>query len=420
MILSILAALLLTPMAPNAAAQPASDASTPQEYAPPVTILISIDGGRADYLDRGVTPALSALAEKGVTGPMHPSFPSKTFPNHWTLVTGLRPDEHGITANNMEDPRRPGERFSTATSDPFWWNEAMPVWVAAEQAGIRSAIMFWPGSNVAWGAAPDPADPDHMLEGTRPSDWQQFNQAVTNRQRVNAVLDWMRRPADIRPQFVALYFDTIDTAGHHFGPDDPRTTEALHALDAEIGRLVTELHTMGREANIVVVADHGMAAVSSDRVIALDTLLPAEDARIIEHGPYATLQPAPGHEQDVAAALGRPHEHMRCWPKERIPERFHYGHHRRIPAWLCLAKSGWSILPTAGRAEGGAHGYDPEDPEMAALFIASGPAIKAGTTVDAFDNIAVEPLLRRLIGLPQRREAKPGALTEVLKEADER
>ena len=122
--------------------------------APPVTILVSIDGFRADYLERDVTPTLSALAENGVSAAMRPSFPSKTFPNHWAIATGVYPDRNGIVANRMEDPRRPGEVFTLASADPFWWNEAEPIWVTAERAGLRTAVMFWPGANVAWGQEP--------------------------------------------------------------------------------------------------------------------------------------------------------------------------------------------------------------------------------------------------------------------------
>ncbi|NCU11091.1 MAG: alkaline phosphatase family protein, partial [Sphingomonadaceae bacterium] len=180
-----------------------------------IVILIGIDGFRPDYLDRGVTPHLSALASGGISGPMRPSFPTKTFPNHWTLVTGVVPDRHGIVGNRMEDPARPGELFSMANEDPFWWSAAEPIWVMAERAGIRTATMFWPGSNVGWGGTR--ARPNATTEGgIRPADWQSFNQAVNNTQRVNAVLDWLRRPPAIRPRLVTLYFDTVDTAGHEF------------------------------------------------------------------------------------------------------------------------------------------------------------------------------------------------------------
>ena len=126
-------------------------AATQIEQREPVTILVSIDGFRPDYLKRGVTPHLSALAAAGVSAAMRPSFPTKTFPNHWAIVTGDRPDRSGIVANKMEDASRPGETFTMATDDPFWWNEAEPIWVTAEKAGDRTGTLFWPGYNVAWG-----------------------------------------------------------------------------------------------------------------------------------------------------------------------------------------------------------------------------------------------------------------------------
>ena len=104
--------------------------------APPLTVLISIDGFRADYLDRGVTPVLSALAAGGVRADMRPSFPSKTFPNHYALVTGLRPDRNGIVDNNMYDVAITPQKFTMSAavaSDPRWWNEAEPIWVIATE-----------------------------------------------------------------------------------------------------------------------------------------------------------------------------------------------------------------------------------------------------------------------------------------------
>lgn len=368
----------------------------------PVTILVSIDGFRPDYLDRGVTPNLSALAAGGVSAAMRPSFPSKTFPNHWAIVTGLRPDRNGIVANTMEDPRRPGETFTMATDDPFWWNEAEPIWVAAEEAGIRTATMFWPGANVGWGGTLKPHGHDGVEGGTRPEDWQQFNQAVTGVQRVNAILDWLRRPAAIRPKFLTLYFDTVDSAGHGFGPAAPETTQAVADVDAVIGRLTAGLRDLGQPANLIVVADHGMAPTSSERVVALDTVLPAADARVVESGPYATFVPAPGRDAAVAAALLKPWPHMQCWRKSAIPVRFHYGKNDRVPPFLCLAEDGWSLAKTKPDRPftGGNHGYDNDQADMRALFIANGPAFAHGRTLATFDNVDVAPLLRDLIGLP--------------------
>lgn len=363
-----------------------------QEPERPVTILISIDGFRADYLDRGITPNLEALAERGATGPMRPSFPTKTFPNHYTLVTGLRPDHHGISGNSMIDPERPGEMFSLGNPaqalDPFWWDEAEPIWVTAEKAGVRTGTMFWPGSEVE-------------IHGVRPQDWQRFDQNVTNVQRVDTVLDWMRRPADIRPALVTLYFDTVDTAGHRFAPESEEVNAAIAEVDERIGDLVAGLAALGRSANVVVTADHGMHATSEDRVIQLDELIDSASYVAVETGPYAAIEPVTGTDSRVADALLVPHEHMDCRRKEALPERLHYGSNPRVAAIICIAENGWTILsgPPRYPVTGGAHGYDNLDPNMLALFIASGPDIAPDTRLDTFDNVHVYPLLARLAGV---------------------
>ncbi|NYT42957.1 alkaline phosphatase family protein [Sphingomonas sp. R-74633] len=398
-----LAAILQACATAPVAAPPPAPAPVAMEQRAPVTILVSIDGFRSDYLGRGVTPTLTRLATGGVTAPMHPSFPSKTFPNHWTLVTGLYPDHHGITANKMEDEARPKEVFTMSTDDPYWWNTAEPIWVDAEKAGIRSATEFWPGSNVAIGGTKASEWPYEMQGGTRPSDWAQFNQVITGEQRVNAVLDWLRRPAAIRPKLVTLYFDTVDTAGHTYGPDDKRTTDAVADIDKSIGMLVDGLAALGQPANLIIVADHGMAQTSSARVALLG--IGPDDAHVVETGPYASLIPAPGREALVEKALLGKHEHFECWRKAEIPARFHYGTNPRIPPIFCLAETGWQLLDKPPKRDqvGGNHGFDNMAPEMSALFIANGPAFRPGV-LPAFTNVDVYPLLRDLIGLP----AKPG------------
>ncbi len=379
----------------------AMSAAAAVEARVPVTILIGIDGARPDYLSDTATPNLSRLAAGGVSAAMQPSFPTKTFPNFWTMATGVRPDKSGIVGNKMEDARRPGEHFTMETDDPFWWNAAKPIWIAAEQAGIRSATMFWPGSEVAWGGT---GKPDHGVYagGAHASDWQAFNAAVTAGQRVDAVVDWLRRPAATRPRFVTLYFDDVDIAGHDHGPAAPQTRAAMHAVDAQIGRMQRELAAMGQPANLIAVADHGMAAVANDRVIAFDRVAPADSFRLIETGPYAAIEPMPGREAALAAALVRPHPQMQCWPKAAIPARLRYGTNPRVSTFLCLAATGWTITASTPSkpVHGGAHGYDDAAPEMQALFVAGGPAFRSGVTLPSFRNTAIHPLLRRILGLP--------------------
>lgn len=369
----------------------------------PITLLISIDGFRPDYLERGATPNLNALAAKGISAAMRPSYPSKTFPNHWTLVTGLRPDRSGIVANKFLDAGKPGETFTMMSDDPFWWNTAEPIWVTAEKAGIRTATAFWPGSNVAWGGERAKEWPNPMVGGTRPQDWVQFNQALSDRQRVDIVVDWMRRPADTRPRFVTLYFDEVDTAGHQYGPADPRTTEAVAAVDAAIGRLVEQLTALGQPVNFVIVADHGMAPIAEDRVILLDSFSNTKDYDVVEDGVYASINPKPGKVAKVEKALLGAHgPHLTCYRKAEVPERFHYGKNPRVPAILCMPETGWTVVAHKPKfkTQGGAHGYDNDAPEMRALFIGSGPAFKPLGKLPTFDNVDIAPLLRDLLGLP--------------------
>lgn len=405
--LLLAAFLLLFPIQAEARAAP-----------PPITILISIDGFRPDYLHRGHSPRLDALAASGASARMRPSFPSKTFPNHWTIVTGTRPDRHGIVANRMEDPADPHHIFTQASTDPFWWSAVPPIWVDAERAGIRTASLFWPGDDVAWGGRHRAEWPEATIGGIRPQDWQQYDEAVTDLQRVNTILDWLRRPAAIRPRFLTLYFDEVDSAGHDFGPADPRTGAAVASVDRAIGMLADGLRALGQPANLVIVADHGMAAASPDQVIPLDGIAARADYRTVETGPFATLVPAPGRDAALAAALLRPHPHMQCWRKADLPARFHYGSNPRIAPFFCLAETGWTIVAALSddRHNRGEHGYDNMAPEMAALFIANGPAIRRGLRLAPFDNVDVYPLLARLIGVtPHSNDGNPATLAPILR-----
>ncbi|MBB34908.1 MAG: alkaline phosphatase family protein [Hirschia sp.] len=399
--------------------EPVSESATHQtvaEQAEPVTILISIDGFHPDYLATGLTPTLSRLASEGASGPMRASFPTKTFPNHWTLVTGLVPDQHGIVANRMQDAERPGEVFTMSTVDPWWWSDAKPIWIEAEEAGIRSASMFWPGSAVAWGGTTQRYGP--IMDGEMAQDWVPFSMQFGNTQRVNTVLDWLRRPKDIRPAFVTLYFDTVDSAGHGGGIEGEQIDAALRDIDAHIAMLTTGLDELGISANLVITSDHGMAPTSSERVIAIDEVLEDGTYRMVESGAYATFEATEGQTEALETALLAEHPHMECWRKAEIPARFEYGSHPRIPPYFCLPETGWSVAKTRSDAvwTGGGHGYDPFDPAMKSLFIAHGPAFQADGHVEEFQNTAITPLLRLLIGLsnPPEGEAALSAFTGVM------
>lgn len=392
---ALLAAVLLTACAADRPqAHPGAPQSTPaaaraDASEAPVTILISIDAFRPDYLRQGRTPALDRLAAEGTTATMRPSFPSLTFPNHYTLVTGLRPDHHGIVANIMHDPRRPGERFYNKdpnSADPFWWGEAEPIWITAERAGLRTATMFWPGEEV-------PHD------GIRPRDWWRFDAAITSQQRALTVIDWLRRPPATRPRFITLYFDEVDRTSHTNGPLADATWAAVSRIDALIGIIDQAARDAGVATDLVIVSDHGMRAIEPDRATYLKTLLPAGSYTLLSWGPVASIEPTPGNEAVVGRILEAPHPDMDCWAKPHIPGRYHLGVNPRVAPFVCLAHAGGEVVDQPPTNKGD-HGYDIDDPEMTALFLVHGPSFRPGARIpQRFDNVDLYPLLARLIGV---------------------
>lgn len=369
----------------------------PVDRTPPV-LLVSIDGFRADYLDRGLTPTLAGLAADGVHAAfLRPSFPTLTFPNHYTLVTGLRPDHHGVVANRMVDPGIATSPFETwrqePVTDPAWWRGGKPIWISAEEQGLRSAIMFWPGSEAAFA-------------GMRPSAWTPYDKSMSGAARVDRVLGWLDQPPPQRPDLILLYLDSIDVTGHRYGPDSPELDAALVEVDQVLRRLVDGLRERGldQRVNLVVVSDHGMASVTPERRLYIDDVFADADVDVVHFGALTGFLPHADKRAAVEAAVLRKHEHMQCWRKADLPARFHFGQHPRIPPLLCLADAGW-VITSKARSERkkpfshGEHGYDNENPDMRALFVAHGPAFARGRNVPGFDNVDVYPLLVHLLGI---------------------
>lgn len=415
--LAFIAGCATQPATPVASAPvAATPAAIPAKPAP--LLLISIDAFRADYFNRGITPTLAMLAKGGVRAAdgMQPAFPSLTFPNHYTLVTGLYPDHHGIVNNTMIDPVL--GKFSLgnrkAVSNGQWWDEGTPIWETADAHGLRTATMFWPGSE---------AD----IHGKHPDYWKPFDDSVTADQRVDQVLAWLDLPAAQRPTFLTLYFDAVDHAGHKYGPHSPQVDQAMRDTDAAIGLLVQGLKQRGLfdTMNIIVVADHGMASVPLANSVLIEKEMPLHDVQIVSLGIVAGFNPKPGHDfAAIEKKMEQPHKHMRCWDKTRIPARLHYGSNPRVPQLVCLADTGWRITTAEylarrqGKVAIGEHGYDNADPRMRALFIAHGPAFQQGITVPVFPNVDVYPLMTHLLGIPAAaNDGNYDAVKDMLKPA---
>jgi predicted AlkP superfamily pyrophosphatase or phosphodiesterase len=405
---SALLTLLLLPLA-GCALRPAAHATAPH-----AVLLVSIDAFRADYIERGLTPNLVALAHDGATTPyMLPSFPSLTFPNHYTLVTGRVPDRNGIVNNTMRD--RALGKFSLgnrdATADGRWWAQAEPIWVTAQKHGLRTATMFWPGTEA-------------KIHGMRPDHWIPFDDSLTPRQRVDKLLSWIDGDSR-KPDFDTLYFDDVDHAGHEFGPDSKEVNDALRKVDDALGYLVAQLRRRGLydTTNLVIVSDHGMADVPRGNIVFADEETDLDALVAVSYGVMATFDTKPGVDASHAVArLLAPHAHMRCYRKEDLPARMDYGKNPRVPAYLCLAETGWSITSHETLAKRkdpmsrGEHGYDNLDPSMRALFVARGPDIGRGVTIAPFPNVDVYPLLAHLLGLaPLPNDGNLGAVKGALR-----
>lgn len=378
----------------------------------PTVILVSLDGFRYDLFSRAPTPNLDRIAAEGVKARwMVPTFPTKTFPNHYTEVTGLYPEHHGIVGNTMYDPVfdawfHLGDR--DAVTNPRWWG-GEPIWVTAEEQGQHAGTVFWPGSE-----AP--------IDGVRPSRWLRYDSRMSFRARVDTVLSWLQLPRAQRPTFLTLYFDQPDHAEHEDGPDSPGAAAAVARVDTTVGWLLDGLSARGLldQVNIIVTSDHGFAPTSPDRVVYLDDYVDLAPLRVVTWGPVAEIGAQDGSPTVVQRALAKlrgADPHMRVYAKADVPARLHFSHNRRIPPVVAIADVGWMIESHAGmRRMGrhflrGNHGWDNAAPEMRAIFLARGPAFRKGDTVPAFANVHLYDLMCRVLGL--RPATNDGSLDSV-------
>ncbi len=359
-------------------------------------LLISIDGFRYDFLHRGLTPNLVSLARHGVHGPLRPQFPSYTFPNHFSLVTGLYPESHGIVANSFYDPKL-NDFFSytdqKSLRESKWW-KAEPIWNTVQKYGMKSATMFWPGSESA-------------IDGKRPNYYRSYNGNVSHSQRVDQILNWLSMASSKRPEFLSLYLSAVDEAGHNYGPDSDEINQALKDVDEAIGLLITGLKNrelLGK-IDVIIVSDHGMIEVKHHIYLAdlIENL--SERVEWVDYGPVASIKPTEKDEEDIYATLkyyqSRGMKYS-VYRRQDIPAEFHYRNNDRIAPIIMVAGSGWVIDFKGGDwVPKGAHGYDPQLDDMQALFIGSGPDFPVvRSPVTDINNLDVYPLMMHLLNIP--------------------
>ncbi|ORY60504.1 type I phosphodiesterase/nucleotide pyrophosphatase [Pseudomassariella vexata] len=388
----------------------------------PTTLIISLDGFRADFLNRGLTPRLNAFIKEGVS-PLYmlPSFPSVTFPNHYTLATGLYPEAHGVVGNTFWDPALKAEFYYTDPSrsmDPKWWG-GEPFWVTAERQGIRSAIHMWPGSEA-------------HIDELEPSFLDLYNGKEKLPNKVARILELLDKPGmedpkadieDMRPQVIAAYVPNVDADGHKYGPNSTEIRSTISEVDVMLDQIFhgLEVRNLTDIVNVIIVSDHGMATTDVSRMLQLDDFI---DMNLVDHldgWPLVGVRPKdPANVQTLyqqALDKGEDNPNIEIYLKENMPERYHFSKNDRIaPLWI-IPKTGWAVVTREefdieeANAKGlvyhprGLHGYDHEHPLMRAIFIARGPAFphQPNSRVEPFQNIEVYNMLCDSVGM----EPKP-------------
>ncbi len=387
-----------------------SCATRPAPQAKRILILVSLDGFRWDYLQKFNPPHLTKLAAEGVRAErLISAFPSLTFPNHYTIVTGLWPEHHGIISNIFYDPvlKTNYSAFNSSSLSSFWWG-GEPIWVTAVKQGRVADCMFWPGSTVA-------------IQGILPTEWKTFDKKLSTTNCVNTVLGWLAL-TNKRPDFVTLYFHQTDTAGHHDGPNSPAMVTAVKEVDDAIGQLMAGVHQLNLDGivNVIITSDHGMTELSTNRIIALSDLVDLNTVQVDFSGAVAGVRPLDGNVDALYEKLKKT-EHAKIYRRENMPERFHFRNNDRIPPVILVADEGWHIerLPlTAERAEKfqkATHGYDPQLQSMGATFIAYGPAFRHGVVIPPVENIHIYNLLCATLALkPAPNDGDDRLVKEVL------
>jgi predicted AlkP superfamily pyrophosphatase or phosphodiesterase len=375
--------------------------NSPAQIAKHYVVLVSLDGFRYDYAKLYGAPHLDAIAKDGASAPdgMLPSYPSVTCPNHYTLVTGLYPEHHGIVAMNFYDPARK-QRYAfndPATVTDGTWYRGVPLWSLAEKQGMRAACLFWPGSEAE-------------IAGERPSYYLRYDDTVPDEARVNQVVEWLQLSEAKRPHFITLYFGEVDHAGHRFGPDAPETRAAVRHLDSVIGVLRARLTKLHLPIDLVIVSDHGMAPVSSQST--------AQDQggwiNLDQYADFTGVETAgmlmyAGSDQSAAklyAKLRIASSKFKVYRRSKVPPELNYRTDARIGDPVIVPTGPYAIRVHA--AEGasdrppnkGVHGYDPHTmPQMRAIFYAEGPDIRPGVRLKPFENVNVYPWLAEILSL---------------------
>ncbi|MFQ6371608.1 ectonucleotide pyrophosphatase/phosphodiesterase [Shewanella sp. YIC-542] len=367
-------------------------ASAPENQ--PTVVMMSLDGFRWDYMDKYHAPHLQAIAANGVRAEqLRPAYPTKTFPNHLTLITGLYPVHHGIVDNRFCDKERQQCYKMGMGQDDSSWLSGIPLWNLAEINGMKSATYFWPES-------------DARINGMTPSYYYHYSKQADYKARIDQIIAWLQMPEATRPHFVAGYFSLVDSMGHDFGPDSPQVADAVAKVDAMIGRLRAGIKALGYPVNLIVLADHGMAATDNEKAVDYRELAVDEAKfQVVNASTRLFVYAKPDTASEDVTALRERLSQLAAGRYRVLTEAYlaarHYSNSPRIADIILEvdAPRYFTAKPLAERDSGGNHGYS-YTKDMGALFVAEGPAFNTGVVLPPFDNVNVYPLVARILRLP--------------------
>jgi len=357
-------------------------------------ILISFDAFRWDYLDRGITPNLNKIINNGVRAlSLRPVFPSKTFPNHISIATGLYPEHHGIIHNNFKNPST-NEEYSLGNRESVKnskWYSGEFIWETAKKQGITTASFFWPGSEVT-------------AEYRQPNYYKDYQHNLPYEERVQGVLDWLKLPPEKRPHFITLYFHETDSKGHEFGPNSEEINTAVKLVDGLVGDLTNGINKLSLKdsVNIIIVSDHGMTEIYKDKIINVENILGNKKAELWETGPVMMVNP---QDDGVYELLKKNNKNYYVYKKNELPGFYSYSDHPFIYPIILVAKPGYSLEKNISEDQKeysiskGNHGFEKDFLDMHGIFVASGPAFKAGYKTGTIWNIDIYPLLCEILNI---------------------
>ena len=374
----------------------------------PTLILISFDGFRWDYLEKVNTTTLSWLAKHGVSATVVNNFVTKTFPNHYSIVTGRYEENHGIINNVMWDPLYK-EKFTPSTVDPKWFNASEPIWITNQKHGDDhlSAVINWVGGSV----------PFH---GHKANFGPPYDKTIPFKSRVDMVIEQLEK--DPPANFVAVYFNEPDASGHVYGPNSKEVANAVMNLDHVAGYLVEELkkRNLFDQVNIILTSDHGMAEVNSTNIIFLDDHISADKYTLVDSDVNSFIIPNKGEGTNIYQNLTKV-PHLTVFYKEDIPAYWHYANNRRVTPIFVASDLGYRIFKNKANINValGDHGYNNSIQEMHPFFIAHGPAFKPGFQSKPFSIVHIYPLMCKILGItPAPNDGNFSAVSQLLHQND--